>query len=169
MTNEDVLNSIPHLPSRQTPASLVIRVRTSPHFAQTNMSWKEETASCRFSATLGGDSFTSVRLQDKNSGATDSGRPLLLALWPISCHSRWSIRTHFSTNVIFANIWGPRYSRYTYCYKLTYDIIDVGVQLSLLHSMHGPWCCYLATLVYTLYSSRLYCTRCVECAWWVES
>ena len=35
MTNEDVLNRFPHLPSRQTPASPVIQVRTLPHFAKT--------------------------------------------------------------------------------------------------------------------------------------
>jgi hypothetical protein len=41
-------------------------------------------ATFQFSVTLGENSFTSVRLQDENSGATDSGRPLL-PLWPISC------------------------------------------------------------------------------------
>jgi hypothetical protein len=74
-------------------------------FPITNISWKEETASCQFSATLGRDSFTSVRLQDKSSGATDSGRPLL-PLWPIFCLCRWSIRIHCGTKIVFTNIWG---------------------------------------------------------------
>ena len=38
MTNEDSRRTswiVPHLPSRRTPASLVIQVRTLPHFAKT--------------------------------------------------------------------------------------------------------------------------------------
>jgi hypothetical protein len=35
-----------------------------------------KTTSFKFSVALGGDSFTSVRVQDENSGATDSGWPL---------------------------------------------------------------------------------------------
>jgi hypothetical protein len=42
-------------------------------FPRTNIYKKEKRATFPFSATLGGDSFTSVRLRDKNSGATDAG------------------------------------------------------------------------------------------------
>jgi hypothetical protein len=53
------------------------------------------------------DSSTSVRLQYKNSGATDAGWPLLPS-WPISCVCMWSIQPSFSTstNIVFVNIWG---------------------------------------------------------------
>jgi hypothetical protein len=75
-------------------------------FPRTNMSWKEGTGGFEFLVTLGGDIFTSGRLQDKNWGATDSGRPLLPPLLPISCVCRWSIQTPVSTNIVFVNIWG---------------------------------------------------------------
>jgi hypothetical protein len=76
--------SIPNLPSRQTPSNLVMELRTSPHFPERTYIKRGKRASFQFSATLGGGIFTSVRLHDENSGATDSGRPLL-PLWPISC------------------------------------------------------------------------------------
>jgi hypothetical protein len=44
-------------------------VRTSPHFPERTFIKRRKRASFQFSETLGGDSFTSVRLQDKNTGA----------------------------------------------------------------------------------------------------
>ena len=88
---------------QMTQASLVIQVRTLPHFPERAFHERKLRAGSQFSATLGGDIFTSVRLQDTNSCATNSSRPLL-PLWPISCVCRLSIPTSVSTVVVFAHI-----------------------------------------------------------------
>jgi hypothetical protein len=74
-------------------------------FPRTNILKTRAGGTFQFSATLWGDNFTSVRLQDENSGATDSGWPLLPS-WPISCACRWSIQPLFTTNLVFVNVWG---------------------------------------------------------------
>jgi hypothetical protein len=104
MTNEDALNRFRTFRAvkLQSVCSYSCERR---HFRSDEhvIKWGKERAS-NF-RRLGGGSFISVRLQDKNSGATDSGGPLL-PLWPISCVCRYIIQPLFSMNVIFANIWG---------------------------------------------------------------
>ena len=83
MTNEDVLNRFRTFRAVKLQPVLSYRYERRSRTCHK----RREIASFQFSPTLGGDSFTSARLQDKNSSATDPGRPLL-PLWPISCVCR---------------------------------------------------------------------------------
>ena len=84
------------------------KIPTSLHFLDRTFIKKENTDEMRFSPTLGGDIFTSVCLHDKNSGATDSGRPEV----NYHCdHTRSYVPVRVvkyhvppSANVVFANI-----------------------------------------------------------------
>ena len=80
VTNEDVLNRF------RTFRAVKLQPVWSYRYERRSRTChkRREIASFQFSPTLGGDSCTSARLQDKNSSATDSGRPLI-PLWPISC------------------------------------------------------------------------------------
>jgi hypothetical protein len=54
MTNEDVLDRFLHLPSRQTPASFVIQVRTSPFSIRRTCHNRRKSACFQPSPTRGG-------------------------------------------------------------------------------------------------------------------
>ena len=103
MTNEDVLNR-----SRTFRAVKLQPVRSYRYERRLSLSRRtcherRTWASFQFSATLGGDSFTSVRLQDKNSAAMDSGRPLYHCGPFPACVGK--VFEHiFDTNIIFSNM-----------------------------------------------------------------
>jgi hypothetical protein len=103
MTNEDVLDRFRTFRAVKLQPVLSYRYERR-HFRSDEHVIKGGKSRASNSRRLwGGGSFISVRLQDKNSGATDSGGPLL-PLWPISCVCRYSIQPPFSMNVVFANI-----------------------------------------------------------------
>ena len=87
MTNEEVLNRFRTFRAVKLQPVWSYRYERCLTSAERTCHKRRKLASFQFSATLGGDSFTSVRLQYKNSGATNSGRPLL-PLWHISCKCR---------------------------------------------------------------------------------
>jgi hypothetical protein len=69
--------SIEPLSSTYKKLVAVFLIRTLPHCPDRTFIKRRPRVNFHFSPTLGGDMFTSVCLQDKNSGATESGRPLL--------------------------------------------------------------------------------------------
>ena len=87
MTNEGVLNRFRTFRAVKLQLVWSYRYERRLSLPERTCHERRERTSFQFSATLGWDSFPSVRLNDENSGATDSGRPLL-PLWPISCVCR---------------------------------------------------------------------------------
>jgi hypothetical protein len=105
MTTWGRRESIPHIPSRQTPASLIIQVRTLPHLPERTCKEKRTRSTLQFSQSLCGDSFTIILFVSRTNTR-------VLLTWGDLCYHcgpspAWSIQTFLKNkNVVFANIWG---------------------------------------------------------------
>jgi hypothetical protein len=73
MTDEDVLNRFRTFRAVKLQRARSYRYERCLISPERTCHKIRKSTSFKFSATLGGDSFTFVRVQDENSGATDSG------------------------------------------------------------------------------------------------
>ena len=87
MTNEDVLDRFRTFQAVKLQPVLSYRYERRHFRSDEHVITGGKSRVSNSRRLLGGGSFISVRLQDENSGATDSGGPLL-PLWPISCVCR---------------------------------------------------------------------------------